>query len=123
MLTEGIENDEIDELLQLFLDQNSRFAELGSRSDSIDSIRVFTNSIYVCFDDESLACDAASFLDNYKFREFLLRACLVSNRIDGNDEESGQNGFEKHNLGFKNRAVKQKSSNDCEILIENRQLK
>lgn len=121
MLTGQIENDDIDELLQLFLEQNSRYEELGSRYDAIDSIRVFTNSIYVFFDDEVLACDAASFFNNYKFKEFLLRACVIFN--NGNDEEHGRNGYEHHNLAFKSRYVKPKVSMDCEILIENRQLK
>jgi hypothetical protein len=134
LLTDQIVNEELNELLQIFLDQNSRYQELGSSPDAINSIRVFTNSIYVCFDDESLACDAAEFLNDYKLKEFILRACLISNNVhdaygnalDDNNGDHGQNGLEQHNnVHFKNRtmSMKQKVSNDCEILIENRQLK
>ncbi len=131
LLTDQIVNEELNELLQIFLDQNSRYQELGSSPDAINSIRVFTNSIYVCFDDESLACDAAEFLNDYKLKEFILRACLISNNVheaygNDNNDDQGLNGLEQQNsLNFKNRAMamKQKVSNDCEILIENRQLK
>jgi hypothetical protein len=136
LLTDQIETREIDELIQTFLEQNIRYEQLGSRGTAhvIDSIRVFTNAIYVCFSDESLAIDASSFLNNYNFKEFELKACLIFNSKANNSshnnydqlEENGNSCFETNGYSFsKNRNFthKLKLFNDCLLLIENRQLK
>ena len=129
VLTEQLEAADFNELVNTFLAQSSRYEQMGTPSDVVKSIRVFTNSVYVNFDDETLAQDACAFLNNYAFKTFQLKTGLILNSKKHEQEQNAADTDEFDLDSSQNRghlalaANKYKFSTDCQILIENRQLK
>ena len=111
-----LEDSDIEFLLNSFIEQNSNL-------NSIDSVQVFKDCVYVVFlNNSGAAYDAVKYFNNYMFKSHQIQAHLVDNDDLFLDLNSIFNSNNDQNS--KEEATKVNFSEiDCEILVTNRQVK
>ncbi|CAF0883561.1 unnamed protein product [Brachionus calyciflorus] len=116
--TNDLNNNEINKLINLFLNSNQ-----NNKSTRISSLKVLRDCLYVVFENQNEAFNAAKFFDNYNFKNFRLKSYVINSSESKEKQSLETSQDEEYESEYDYSNTYRKNSIECEILVSNRQLK